>query len=126
MTQDPHSLEKVREVAMKDARYRPEAYDFVREALDHAARQLKIRGHLTGRQLLEGVRLLAIKRYGPMAKTTLEHWGVRRTEDIGEIVFNMVDAGLLGKTPSDSREDFRGVYDFDVVFEREYPWHERE
>ncbi len=121
----PELLERIREIVARDARYSPEAYDFVRSALDHAGRILGVRGHLTGGQLLEGVRSLAIEHYGPMARTVLEHWGVNCAEDIGEIVFNMVDIGLLSKTETDNREDFSGVFDFEDVFERDYPWHGR-
>ena len=124
MRQHMELLERIREIVAKDARYRPEAYDFVRSALDCAGKKFEIRGHLTGRQLLEGARELAIRRYGPMARTVLEHWGVRRTEDIGEIVFNMVDIGLLSKTDADRRDDFSSVYDFAEVFDEEYPWHQ--
>jgi len=126
MMKDPHLLEKVRRLIAKDPRYRPEAYDFVREALDYTGSCLGVRGHVTGEQLLEGVRALAIERYGPMAISVLEHWGVGCTEDVGEIVFNMIDAALLSKTESDSRGDFAGVYDFDTVFLRDYPWHKRD
>ena len=125
MRQRPELLERIRKIVARDPRYRPEAYDFVRGALDCAGKILGVRGHLTGGQLLEGVRWLAIESYGPMARTVLEHWGVRRTEDIGEIVFNMVDIGLLSRTEGDSREDFSGVFDFADVFERDYPWHGR-
>ena len=125
MMQDPELMEKVRELIARDSRYRPEAYDFVRQGLDFAARELGVQGHLTGGQLLQGIRMLAMKLYGPMARTVLEHWGVRRTEDFGEIVFNMVEVGLLTKTESDSREDFIDVYDFEEVFGRQYPWRER-
>jgi uncharacterized repeat protein (TIGR04138 family) len=51
-----------------------------------------------------------------------EHWGVTKTDDVGEIVFNLVGAGVLGKTEQDSRDDFRGVYDFGDVFERDFDW----
>jgi uncharacterized repeat protein (TIGR04138 family) len=126
MAQDPNLADKVYELMANDDRYSLEAYDFVRDALEYAAGDLGIRGHLTGQQLLEGIRKLAIHLYGPMAGAVLEHWGVTRTEDIGEIVFNMVEVGLLSKTASDTREDFQDVYDFEDVFHRDYPWHWRE
>ena len=122
---DSHPADRVQELIARDPRYRPEAYDFVRQALDYAAHRRGVRGHLTGQELLEGLRALAIERFGPMARLVLEHWGMRCTEDVGEIVFNMVDVALLSKTDSDSRDDFREVYDFRVVFERDYPWHDR-
>ncbi len=125
MKQHLEMLERIREIVSRDARYRPEAYDFVRSALDFAANDLGIQGHLTGPQLLEGVSGLAIDLYGPMARTVLEHWGIRRTEDIGDIVFNMVGIGLLSKTETDTLEDFSRVYDFADVFDDKYPWHQR-
>ncbi|MCK4547930.1 MAG: hypothetical protein KAW17_10875 [Candidatus Eisenbacteria sp.] len=125
MSKDAEVLEKVREMVAKDPRYRPEAYDFVRGSLDFAASHFGIQGHLTGRQLLEGIRLMAVEQYGPMAKTVMDHWGVHRTQDFGDIVFNMIEAGLLSKTESDRRDDFTDVYDFEEVFERKYPWHNR-
>jgi uncharacterized repeat protein (TIGR04138 family) len=71
---------------------------------------------VTGRELLSGIRTYALAQFGPMAMTVLDEWGVTRCEDFGEIVFNMVDAGLLSKTDSDSREDFQGGYSFDEAF----------
>jgi len=61
-------------------------------------------------------------RFGPMAKTVFESWGVSTTEDFGEIVFKLIEAGVLGKTDKDSREDFSDVFDFNDVFERQYDW----
>src|SRR5438045_371661 len=83
----------------QDPRYRREAYLFLREALEHTqksllkARELQM-CHITGKQLIEGIRQYAITQYGPMAKTLLNEWGVSRCEDFGEIVFNMVEQGL--------------------------------
>ena len=68
------------------------------------------------------VRDLALARYGLMARTVLEHWGIHSTDDLGEIVFAMVDCGVLIKREEDRLEDFRGLYDFEEVFERDYPW----
>jgi uncharacterized repeat protein (TIGR04138 family) len=76
--------------------------------------------HVTGQQLLEGIRLYALQQFGPMALTVLEEWGVRRCEDFGEIVFNMVENRLLGKTESDSRDDFKGGYDFHEAFRQPF------
>jgi len=72
--------------------------------------------HVSGQELLEGLRRFALDQFGPMAKTVFDHWGVRRCEDFGEIVFNMVEKGILGKTDQDSREDFRGGFDFEEAF----------
>jgi uncharacterized repeat protein (TIGR04138 family) len=113
--------EELTKILARDERYRPEAYAFVREALDHTQKLLgrpppnEIR-HVTGRQLLEGARDYALTQYGPMALLVLEEWGIRACEDIGEIVFNMVEANLLAKTDQDTPEDFKGAYDFQEVF----------
>jgi uncharacterized repeat protein (TIGR04138 family) len=72
--------------------------------------------HVSGQELLGGIRSLALEQFGPMAMTVLEEWGVRHCEDFGEIVFNMVDNNLLAKTTEDSRDDFKGGYDFEQVF----------
>ena len=100
-----------------DKRYRREAYLFVREALDFtqkiAAQNNKdeVR-HVTGQELLDGIRQFALQQFGPMAMLVLNEWGVTKCEDFGEIVFNMVESGILAKTDKDTREDFRGGYDF--------------
>jgi uncharacterized repeat protein (TIGR04138 family) len=104
----------------KDPRYKPEAYVFVHDALDHIWARLEQRRHITGRELLGGIKDLALQRYGPMAKAVLNSWGVKTTDDFGAIVFNLVNAGILSKTEEDRIEDFHDVYDFDEVFVRAY------
>ncbi len=108
---------KLRTIIRKDPRYKEDAYAFVMEALWFTQRKLKREGHVTGRELLEGIKEFAQEQYGPMAKVVLEHWGVNITADFGEIVFNMVENGLMGKTAEDSRADFKDVYDFDKAFD---------
>lgn len=109
------------EILARDPRYHADAYHFVSEALDYTVKKLEkpTSGpgrHVSGAELIEGVRQYAIEQFGPMAKTVLNYWGVFRCEDIGEIVFNMVDAGILGKTDQDRKEDFAGGFDFDRAF----------
>ncbi len=104
-----------------DSRYRREAYLFVRGALDYVQKaSSKTRrvaaSHISGQELLTGIRAYALELYGPMAKTLFNEWGIRGCEDFGEIVFNMVDHGLLSKTEKDSRDDFKGGYDFSEAF----------
>jgi uncharacterized repeat protein (TIGR04138 family) len=108
-------------ICCRDPRYLPEAYGFVRDALDYATHKLKkpLQGkgrHISGQELLECARELALREYGPMALTVLGAWGVHSTEDIGEIVFNLVEAGKLGKTDEDRREDFARGFDFRQAF----------
>jgi uncharacterized repeat protein (TIGR04138 family) len=106
----------------RDARYREDAYLFVLAALEHCQTRLDERRHIAGRELAMACRDLALEHFGVMARLVLEHWGVRSSADIGEVVFNLVDEGLLISQPTDTRDEFAGVFDFDQAFEREYPW----
>jgi uncharacterized repeat protein (TIGR04138 family) len=112
-------------IQAKDPRYHREAYLFVREALDHTQKTIgkdprgKIR-HVTGQELLEGIREFALQQFGPMAKTVLDDWGIHCGEDFGEIVFNMIEVGWLAKTSKDSRADFANGYDFDEAFRKPF------
>jgi len=99
-----------------DRRYTVEAYLFVREGLDHTVRLLDKPRHVTGNELLEGIREYAISEFGPVAKRVLSEWGINNCLDFGNIVFNLVDHGLLGKTEEDSIEDFMNGYDFTDAF----------
>jgi uncharacterized repeat protein (TIGR04138 family) len=109
--------EGVTEIAKHDDRYSKEAYFFVSESLSFTQKMLDRKGHVTGRELLEGVKRYALDEFGYMARVVLESWGVKRTEDVGEIVFSMVNHSLLGKMETDIPEDFEGGYDFKKVFE---------
>ena len=108
------------EILRKDNRYKLDAYLFVLEALDYTRRLFKRPRHVSGQELLEGIKELAKIKFGRMAKTVLEDWGVKKTDDFGEIVFNLVEAKLLSKTKEDKKEDFHNVYSFDEVFVRDY------
>jgi uncharacterized repeat protein (TIGR04138 family) len=76
--------------------------------------------HVTGQELCEAIRQYAVHQYGYMAKTVLNSWGVQRTGDFGEIVFNLIRFGRMRKTKDDRREDFNDVYDFEAAFEQEF------
>jgi len=108
-------------VTATDPRYRRKAYHFLREALDYTQRAIsksnrgKLR-HITGQELLAGIRAYALAQYGPMALTLFHEWGVRSCADFGELVFNLVDQNVLGKTETDSRADFLDGYDFEEAF----------
>jgi uncharacterized repeat protein (TIGR04138 family) len=104
------------QIIAKDPRYKAEAYVFVHDALGCTWQRLEQRRHVTGRELLDGIKDLALERYGRMAKAVFNSWGVKTTDDFGAIVFNLVDAGLLAKTEEDHVEDFHAVYDFDDAF----------
>ena len=118
-----------------DRRYKIDAYAFVFEALNYAHAQLgmgterpaeseegepdegagkETERHLSGQQLCEAIRQYALEQYGYMAKCVLNSWGVTRTGDIGEIVYNLIDIGKMRKTKEDRREDFDNVFDFET------------
>jgi uncharacterized repeat protein (TIGR04138 family) len=117
--------ETVEEIFAKDPRFARDAYVFLREALDFTQKIIgkenhgKVR-HVTGQELLNGIRQFALAQFGPMTKTVLEEWGVKTCGDFGELVFNMVESGLLAKTEKDSRDDFQMGYDFTDAFCKPY------
>lgn len=123
-------------VLARDPRYPIQAYAFVFEALEYT-KTLKKRSHararargkesgfartrhVTGRELCEGARRLALNHYGLMALTVLGLWGIRSTSDLGEIVYNLIASGDLEKTQTDSRADFDNVFDFETALRRDY------
>ncbi|HEX6134569.1 MAG TPA: Minf_1886 family protein [Longimicrobiales bacterium] len=105
----------------RNPRYEEAAYVFVLSALNYVLERLPEPRHISGRELAEGVRDLALERFGPMARTVLEHWGVRQTADVGHIVFALVESGVLIKQDEDTPGDFENVFDFDEAFEAPYP-----
>ena len=105
-----------------DPRYEERAYAFVLAALEEVVARLPRRRHVSGEELAHGCRELALRLWGPLAQTVLQQWSIRTTRDIGEIVFNLLDVGILSKDETDSREDFDDLFDFKVVFETNYPW----
>ena len=117
--------EMVEKIMEHDARFAREAYHFTREALDFTQKLISRESkgnvrHVTGQELLEGIRQFALQQYGPMTVTVLEEWGVNHCRDFGEIVFNMVESGLLAKTEKDTRNDFQNGYDFTDAFRKPY------
>ena len=116
-------------IIAEDPRFERDAYLFVRDALEYTTKRLqkqhpgKQEGecHVSGAQLLDGLRLFALDQYGPMVPTVLEHWRVRSCEDIGAIVFNLIEAREFGKADGDTIEDFRGGYSFQDAFVK--PFH---
>jgi uncharacterized repeat protein (TIGR04138 family) len=127
--------EALEQILKKDPRYHRDAYLFVRESLDYTQKMVtkvnkaevrqaeptegRVR-HVTGQELLMGIKGFAIETFGPMAITVLGEWGVHRCEDFGELVFNMVENNLLAKTPTDTREDFKNGYDFEDAFRKPF------
>jgi uncharacterized repeat protein (TIGR04138 family) len=100
----------------KDKRYDPEAYSFIMASLDYTMRKLKRKGHVTGQELSDGVKDYCLEQFGPLSRLVLEKWGIKSTNDFGEIVFNLINSGLLGKTEEDRKEDFHNRYDFKEAF----------
>jgi uncharacterized repeat protein (TIGR04138 family) len=117
--------EALESIVANDARYHRDAYVFLRDALDYTTKQQKkIKGttvrHVAGPELLDGVRQYALSEFGPMVITVFDNWGIRKTEDIGNMVFNLINAGIFGKTDEDSIEDFKNVYDFQDAFTKPF------
>jgi uncharacterized repeat protein (TIGR04138 family) len=137
MSDDSYSL---LQLIKKDTRYTVDAYLFIREALAYAADALEMGSlsepepnlsleqkqqqyrerHLTGQQLCDAIRLYGINQFGLMAQTVLKSWGVETTSAFGDIVYNMIEAGMMKKSPSDRRSHFNDVYDFDEVFNQQF------
>lgn len=114
--------ELVRRIRERDGRYDDRAYLFVLGALEFCQRRRKVRGHISGGELSLACRDFAIDQFGLTARAVLTHWGVEATLDLGEIVFVLIDVGLLIRHPSDRLEHFDQVYDFAQAFEGDYPW----
>jgi uncharacterized repeat protein (TIGR04138 family) len=112
--------ETILKLVRRDPRYGPQAYYFIFDALDYTLQNMGKVRHVTGRELLEGIRAYATESFGFLARTVLAEWGIRHTQDFGEIVFNLVEAGLLSRTEKDTKADFADVYDFDQAFEAEF------
>jgi|TARA_Y200000002_G_scaffold75034_1_gene58856 uncharacterized repeat protein (TIGR04138 family) len=123
--------EVIRAIRRDDPRYARGAYYFLRQALDYSLKELHARGqldqsnHLSGKQLLEGIRLFAIDQYGPMARSVLMYWGIKSCCDFGNIVFQLVSSRVLGKTENDKPEDFENGYDFKTAFDQPFQPNQR-
>jgi uncharacterized repeat protein (TIGR04138 family) len=102
--------------------YSETAYLFILAALHHTIERAGEARHIAGGELASGCRDLALERFGLMARTVLEHWGIRSTRDLGEIVFALVECGVLVKQDGECVHDFEGIFCFDQAFERDYPW----
>lgn len=119
--QSNHFSEVLDLIQQEDSRFDKDAYHFVRRALDYTLKQHaedaeRASRHVTGAELLEGIRAYALRQYGPLALTVFYAWNVRCCEDFGDIVFQLVDYGILGKTDRDRKADFAEVYSFERAF----------
>jgi len=118
-------LEALDSLVATNGTYDREAYLFLRDSLDHTIKRFKkdhppTDRHVTPAQLLEGIREYALQEYGPMAPMVFEYWGIHETLDFGCMVFQLVEAGILGKTENDKLDDFANVYSFDEAFRHPY------
>lgn len=113
---------KLDELVKKDARFPYEAYEFLFQALSYTqkalgkprpteSQDLSVEHHVSGRQLIEGIRKFAQEEFGLMARCVFGQWGIKQTGDFGEMVFNLVEMGLMSKTDNDNRGDFENIFD---------------
>jgi uncharacterized repeat protein (TIGR04138 family) len=109
-------------IRLRESRYDEQAYLFVLSALEYSQSRLESRRHITAAELAASCRELALERFGLMSRVVLERWGIRGTSDFGEIVFTLVDLGFLVAQPTDTRDEFADLYDFESAFDRDYPW----
>jgi len=114
--------EAFQRIGQQDGRYHERGYLFVLAALEYAQGKLAARRHLSGAELAWACRDFALDQFGLLAPTVLRFWGITSTEDLGRIVFSLIDVGLLARQPSDKLEDFDRVYDFTEVFRVGYRW----
>jgi uncharacterized repeat protein (TIGR04138 family) len=118
MNQDFYHI--VSQIHKEDPRYHPDAYEFVMEALNFAQKKFKESKHINGRQFLEGIKGLLLKKFGPLTIPVLDYWGIKKTEDFGNIVFNLEQYKVIARDEDDQYETFKDVYDFHKVFNEGY------
>jgi len=110
----------IERICEADKRYKRDVYEFVLEALSFTQKKIRRLKHVTGEELLEGIRQCLLEKFGPMTLSVLSHWGIEKTEDFGNIVFNLVDNKVLSKTEEDSIGSFKNGYDFKEAFGIKY------
>lgn len=122
--QDVEFASVVEQIRKEDPRYDKRAYFFLRNALDYTVKELRKKAgekptknqHVTGQELLEGIRHYALDQFGPLTKTVLGEWGVTRCSDFGDLVYNLIDYNVFSKTEADRKEDFEELYTFEEAF----------
>jgi uncharacterized repeat protein (TIGR04138 family) len=126
MSQQQQSQRAIEEILLANGHYPPEAFAFVQRGLaftvERLGRQDKPEGqrHVTGEELCDGLRDLAVRDWGHMARLVLSNLNIRKTEDFGRMVFYLIDNKLMQKQPEDTIEDFADVYDFVEAFDQGY------
>ena len=123
--QEPEFAEIVTLICKEDARFDRKAYDFVRLGLDQTVKDIRKKDpsrsekggrHVSGGELLEGLRAYALEQFGPLSMTVLNAWGITRCRDFGDIVFNLIEYNVFSKTSNDKPEDFDDGFGFDEAF----------
>ena len=118
--QDLDGEAKLHRLLASNPRYPREAYELISESIAYTSHMLGREGHVTGGELCEGARRLALEQFGYLARTVLESWNIRTTADFGRLVYAMIGADLLKKTETDSIDDFTEIYDFQEAFDRDF------
>ena len=112
---------KLEEIASEDGRFNPRAVKFAYEGLGYTAKKLTAEpSHVTGQTLCEGLRKLALEKWGRLAMLVLNTWGIKTTRDFGEIVYMMIKHKWMSAQPTDSIDDFNNVYDFEKTFKDQF------
>jgi uncharacterized repeat protein (TIGR04138 family) len=117
--------QSVLSILKREKRFDAQAYFFLKDALDHTLKHISETNdgqarHVTGKELLEGFRDLALDQFGPMASTLMREWGVRKCLDVGDMVFHLIEEQVFGKQDSDRREDFSEAFDFEESLVRPF------
>ena len=110
-------------IRARGGNYHERGYLFVLAAIEYLQSRLDVRRHVTGAELAWASRDFALEQFGLLARQVLDHWGITRTDDIGRIVFTLVEVGLLVTQPGDREQDFAAVFDFTEAFDETYEWH---
>lgn len=122
MTESPLTDGELDRLQERHPRFDARAYAFVYEAVIAFLGSLQGPRHASPREVADGVRQLALERFGLMARTVLRHWGIHDADDIGRVVYAMVEQGILRTRDEDQQEAFSGALDFEEAFEIDYPW----
>ncbi len=119
--------DRLDEILEKDPRYAPEAYEFLFDALAFTQRKLSKKSgeaanvrHVSARDLAAGAKELALQEFGLMASAVFRLWGIERTDDLGELIFNLIAAGEMSQSEEDRREDFNGLFDLHAALKKEF------
>lgn len=111
--------ETVELIIKKHPEYRADAYFFLHDTLQFSLKRRRKKAasaYLTTQELMDGFRLKVLQDFGPMSMTLLNYWGIKKCEDIGQMIFYLVEAGVLGKTQSDTLSSFSNIFDFEKEF----------